>query len=63
MVPVSSITGNRDEEMVTFGETPEVARNHAEQLLISSYGCTSAEVLNLLQQAQIQSLGQWCSSA
>jgi hypothetical protein len=38
MIPIKSLTGNQEEEIMTFGvSTPEV-KNKAEQLLASTYG-------------------------
>jgi hypothetical protein len=62
IVPIGSITGNADEEMMTFGVTAEDASNEAKQLLASRYGCSEDDIAQLLQQGKIEAIAQWCSS-
>lgn len=61
IVPVDSLTGHPDEEVMAFGVSAEEAQNQAEQLLRTQYGCSSAVVLSLMQQARLEPLAQWCS--
>jgi len=61
VIPVDSVTGNLDEEIMTFGVSADEAKNKAEQLLTNKYGCNEAEVFQLIQQARIERLSQWCS--
>ena len=62
VVPIDSITGNAEEEIITFGVTLEDAKNQATQLLSSNYGCSEAQINELLLQARIEPLAQWCAS-
>lgn len=61
VIPVDSVTGNQDEEIVTFGVSTDDAKNQAEQLLVEKYGCNDSEVRQLAQQARIEPLSPWCS--
>lgn len=61
IVPVNSLTGHPDEEVMAFGVSAEAARNQAEQLLRTQYGCSPESVLTLMQQARLEPLAQWCS--
>lgn len=61
VVPVESITGNKDEEIVTLGVSAEDATYQAEQLLTSSYKCSKTEIDTLMQQASIEAIAPWCS--
>lgn len=61
VVPIGSLTGNQDEEIVTFGVSFDDAKNKAEQLLTNNYGCDDSSVLKLIQQARIETLSPWCS--
>jgi hypothetical protein len=61
VVPIDSITGNAEEEIITFGVTAEDAKNQATQLLSSNYGCSEAQINELLLQARIEPLAQWCA--
>ena len=61
VIPLDSITGNQDEEIMTFGVSAEDAKNKAAQLLADNYGCNESQILNLIQQARIQPLAHWCS--
>jgi hypothetical protein len=62
VVPIDSITGNADEEIIAFGVTAEDAKNQARAMLASHYGCTGAEIDLLVEQATIEPLAQWCAS-
>jgi len=61
IVPVDSITSNRDEEIITFGVSANEAKNQAEQLLASTYGCNQSQVSELIQQARVEPIAQWCA--
>ena len=60
-VAIGSITHNLNEEVMTFGESPEAASQEAEQLLQHHYGFSQADITLVMQQAQIEPLGQWCA--
>lgn len=61
VVPIDSITGNADEEIIALGVTAEDAKNQATELLSSSYGCSEAQINELLLQAIVEPLAQWCA--
>jgi len=61
VIPICSITGNQDEENMTFGVSIDDAKNKAEQLLAENYGCNDDAVRKLIQQARIEPLSHWCS--
>ncbi|HAZ48079.1 MAG TPA: hypothetical protein DDW76_02900 [Cyanobacteria bacterium UBA11369] len=61
VVPIDSITGNAEEEIIAFGVTAEDAKNEAMRLLSSTYGCSEAQINELLLQARIEPLAQWCA--
>ena len=62
VVPIDNFTGNQDEEIMTFGVSALEVKNKAEQLLVDNYGCNEAQIRQLMQQARIEPLSQWCSS-
>jgi hypothetical protein len=61
VIPIDSITGNQDEEIMSFGVSADDAKNQAAQLLANNYGCSESEILQLIQQARIEPLAHWCS--
>lgn len=61
VIPVDSVTGHQDEEVVTFGVSAEDAKSQAEQLLASDYGCSDQEIRQLLGQARVDPISPWCS--
>ncbi|MDZ8055566.1 MAG: hypothetical protein RMX68_011865 [Aulosira sp. ZfuVER01] len=61
IIPIESLTSNRDEEIMTFGVSADETKNQAEQLLVSTYGCNQAQVEELMQQAKIELIAQWCA--
>lgn len=61
IIPIEKITGNLDEEIMTFGVSASEAKNQGEQLLTSTYGCHGSQVLELMQQARIEQIAQWCA--
>lgn len=62
VIAIESVTGNPDEELMTFGISAEEVKRQAEQLLVRDYGCNYAIIRQLMQQAKIESLSPWCSS-
>lgn len=48
VVPVESITGNLDEEIMSFGISIDVAKSEAEQLIASTYRCTPIQIVELM---------------
>ncbi|MGF2039098.1 MAG: hypothetical protein RMZ43_027945 [Nostoc sp. CmiVER01] len=61
IIPVERITANQDEEIMTFGASADEAKKHGEELLASTYGCNQSQVLELIQQARIEAIAQWCA--
>jgi hypothetical protein len=59
-VSIESFTGNLDEEILTFGVSDEEAKRQAEEML-AQRGCSSDQIVDLMQQAQIEAIGQWCA--
>ncbi|BAY48363.1 hypothetical protein SAMD00079811_59840 [Scytonema sp. HK-05] len=71
VIPVESITGNQEEEIMTFGVSADQAKHQAEELLANNYGCkrlpkgqwqSQSQVVELIQQAICEPIGQWCSA-
>ena len=56
VIPIERVTGNQDEEIITFGVTALDAKNKAGQLLADKYGCNEDEISMLLGQAQVELL-------
>jgi hypothetical protein len=63
VVLIESITGNKDEEILTLGMSAEDAKHQAEELLRSSYKCSEANLNRLMQQARIEAIAPWCSAS
>ncbi|WP_298908779.1 hypothetical protein [uncultured Nostoc sp.] len=61
IIPVEIITANQDEEFITFGISADEAKKQGEELLASTYGCNQSQVLELMQQARIEPIAQWCA--
>jgi hypothetical protein len=61
VIPVESITGNQQEELMAFGVSADEAKHQAEELLANNYGCKSSQVVELMRSARIEPIGQWCS--
>ncbi|RCJ25715.1 hypothetical protein A6S26_15370 [Nostoc sp. ATCC 43529] len=61
IIPVDKITGNQDEEIMSFGASADEAKNQGEELLASTYGCNQSQVQELMQQARIETIAQWCA--
>lgn len=61
VVPVESITGNLDEEIMSFGISVDAAKSEAEKVLASTYGCTLTQIDELMQKASIQPIAQSCA--
>ncbi len=61
IIPIDSVTGHQDEEIMTFGVSAYEAKNEGEQLLANKYGCSGSEILKLVQQARVEPLSHWCS--
>ncbi len=61
VVPVESITGNQEEELISFGNSASAARSQAEQMLVDNYGCNVARIKQLMELARIEYLSPWCS--
>jgi hypothetical protein len=61
VIPIESVTGNKDEEIFTLGVSAEDAQQQARQLLLSSYRYSEAEIDILMQQARIEAIAPWCA--
>ncbi|MBL1198803.1 MAG: hypothetical protein FWK04_06890 [Nostoc sp. GBBB01] len=61
IIPVDKITANQDEEIMSFGISADEAKNQGEKLLASTYGCNQSQVWELMQQARIETIAQWCA--
>ena len=61
IIPVERITANQDEEIIAFGVSADEAKKQGEELLASTYGCNQSQVLELMQQARIEPIAQWCA--
>jgi len=61
VIPIDSLTGNQDEEIMTFGVSADDAKNQAKQLLADKYGCNDDDVRKLLELSLIEPIFQWCS--
>ena len=60
-IPIESLTGNQEEEIMTFGLSADEAKKQAKQLLASTYGCNQSQVQELMQLAKIELIAQWCT--
>ncbi|MEH2464756.1 hypothetical protein [Nostoc sp.] len=61
IIPVERITANQDEEIIAFGVSADEAKKQGEELLASTYGRNQSQVLELMQQARIEPIAQWCA--
>ncbi|MEH2361464.1 hypothetical protein [Nostoc sp.] len=61
IIPVERITANQDEEIISFGVSADEAKKQGEELLASTYGCNQSQLLELMQQARIEPIAQWCA--
>lgn len=61
IIPVERITANQDEEIIALGVSADEAKKQGEKLLASTYGCNQSQVLELMQQARIEPIAQWCA--
>lgn len=59
-VNIEQATGNAAEEIMTFGTSPEGAQQEAAQIL-AQRGLSAEQITELMQQAEIEALGQWCA--
>ncbi|HEY9664166.1 MAG TPA: hypothetical protein V6C65_37455 [Allocoleopsis sp.] len=60
VVSIESVTGRSDEELMAFGVTAAEAQSEVESLLRDRYHCTEAQITQLMQQAETESLSPWC---
>jgi hypothetical protein len=60
IVPVESVTGNQEEELIAFGTSASAASSQAEQMLADNYGCNNEQIKKLMQLARIEYLSPWC---
>jgi hypothetical protein len=62
VIPIESVTGRPDEELMSFGASAEEVKHQAEQLLANDYGCNEDAIRQLMQQATVKLLSAWCST-
>lgn len=60
VIPIDSVTGRQEEEIIAFGVSVDDAKNKAQQLL-ANYGCDESQILKLIQQARTEPVSPWCS--
>ncbi len=61
IIPLESLTGNQEEELVTFGSSAQIVMAQAKQMLANNYCCNAAKIQKLLQLSRIEYLSFWCS--
>ncbi|BAZ69326.1 hypothetical protein NIES4106_40970 [Fischerella sp. NIES-4106] len=61
VVAIEKMTGNQDEEIMTLGVSADDAKAQAMQLLADNYQFQEAQIAELMQQAKIEPIGQWCA--
>lgn len=61
IVPVDSITGNQEEELIALAKEADLALRQAEQMLADKYGCNVDQIKKLMESARIEYLSPWCS--
>jgi hypothetical protein len=62
-VLVEALTAHPNEEVVSFGNSPENAREQAQQLFISHYGCSLEKAQQMIEQGTIEALSPWCAAS
>ncbi len=61
IVPVESMTGNQEEELIALATSASSAHRQAEQMLADNYGCNVDQIKKLMELARIEYLSPWCS--
>ncbi len=61
IVPVDSITGNQEEELIALAQSASGASSQAEQMLADNYGCNVEQIKKLMESARVEYLSPWCS--
>ena len=61
IVPVESVTGNQEEEVMALATSVSAALSQAEQMLADNYGCNLTQIKKLIELARIEYLSPWCS--
>ena len=61
IVPVESVTGNQEEELITFATSEWAAHRQAEQMLADNYSFNGEQIKKLMELARIEYLSPWCS--
>ena len=61
IVPVDSITGNQEEELIALAKSASLALRQAEQMLADKYGCNVDQIKKLMESSRIEYLSPWCS--
>ncbi len=61
IVPVDSVTGNQEEELIALATSESAALRQAEQMLADNYGCNVDQIKKLMELARIEYLSPWCS--
>ena len=62
-VLIEALTAHPDEEVVSFGNSPEHAREQAQQLLIGHYGCSLETAQQIVDQGVVEALSPWCAAS
>ncbi|HEY9727868.1 MAG TPA: hypothetical protein V6D50_15580 [Chroococcales cyanobacterium] len=63
VVPIESVTGRLDEELMIFAASAEEVERQAKQMLADDYGCNNEMVQQLMQQARVEAVSPWCSTS
>ncbi len=61
IVPVDSITGNQDEELIALAKSASGALSQAQQMLADNYECNVDQIKKLMESARVEYLSPWCS--
>ena len=61
LVPVESLTGNQEEELIALATSESAAHRQAEQMLADNYNCNVDQIKKLMKLARIEYLSPWCS--
>ncbi|MDJ0703272.1 MAG: hypothetical protein QNJ46_08330 [Leptolyngbyaceae cyanobacterium MO_188.B28] len=60
-VPIETLTGRLEEELVAFGASERAAREQAAILLADHYQCSADQIRQLMQQAAVVLVAPWCA--
>ena len=60
-VPVETLTGRMEEDVVAFGASEKAARDQAEIVLAERYRCGDDQIRQLMQRAEVVLVAPWCA--